>query len=516
MSFSSDIAEAIISGRVTDRDSLQRLKTQLCEKYAMSKTPSNTEILAEIPKDMRSRVAHLLRLKPVRSLSGVAVVAVMASPEKCPHGRCIYCPGGPEKGTAQSYTGYEPAARRAAANDFDPYRQVTNRLGQLMTVGHPVDKIDLIIMGGTFPARSREYQSEFVRRCFDAMNLQESDTVPEAHMLNEAARSRCIGMTVETRPDQFSQDQIDFLMGLGMTRVELGIQTVFEDLLSKLERGHTVEDSISATERSKKNGLKVCYHMMPGLPGSSLERDIECFKTLFNDERFMPDMLKIYPTLVIEGTRLHEMWERGEYSPPDTDYIIDLLVAIKRFIPEWVRIQRIQRDIPIPQIAAGAMKSHARQIAAKKLGEEGLKCRCIRCREIGHQETSALPDDIKIKEIVYRASNGREDFIELEDPAKDTLIGFARLRIDHGDDGPAATLRELRVYGQQVPIDEQLPEGFQHRGYGKQLLDRCESIASKEGCSMMRINSGVGVRGYYRRFGYSFDGRYMSKKLPSR
>jgi len=514
MTFTEEVVEAILSGRVSDRDALQRLKAELCKKYSLPKTPSNADILAELPEEVRDKLEPMLRLKPVRSLSGVAVVAVMASPAPCPHGRCIYCPGGPEKGTAQSYTGFEPAARRAAANGFDPYRQVRNRLDQLRSIGHPTDKIDLIIMGGTFPARDAEYQREFVKRCFDAMNGIESDTIQEAHMLNESAPSRCIGLTIETRPDQFSEKQIDFLMGLGMTRVELGVQTTREDILSGLERGHSVADSVEATERAKKHGLKVCYHMMPGLPGSDLDTDIQVFRELFEDARFRPDMLKIYPTLVIEGTKLYEMWKSGEYTPPDTEYIVDLLVAVKRFVPEWVRIQRIQRDIPLPHIAAGATKSHIRQIVAKELEEAGLRCRCIRCREIGHICEAAPLDEARMREIEYEASNGTEKFIQIEHPGRDALLGFARLRLD--EDGEArAVLRELRVYGQQVPIDERLPGAAQHRGLGRKLLEECERISLEAGSRVLRVTSGVGVRGYYRKFGYEFDGRYMSKRLDS-
>lgn len=514
MTFSEDVVEAILSGRVSSRDALQRLKAELCEKYSLAQTPSNAEILAEAPEDLKEKVEPLLRLKPVRSLSGVAVVAVMASPAACPHGKCIYCPGGPEKGTAQSYTGYEPAARRAAANEFDPYMQVRNRLNQLRAVGHPTDKIDLIIMGGTFPARDEGYQRDFIKRCFDAMNRVESDTIPEAHTINETAGSRCVGLTIETRPDQFSERQIDFLMGLGMTRVELGVQTTVEGILSRLERGHTVSDSADATERAKKHGLKVCYHIMPGLPGSDMSTDIEVLRELFEDERFRPDMLKIYPTLVVEGTKLFEMWKNGEYKPPDTEYIVDLLVSVKQFIPEWVRIQRIQRDIPIPHIAAGATKSHTRQLARKKLDELGLKCRCIRCREIGHMPEQPHLEELRIRETEYEASNGTEKFVELEYPGADALVGFARLRID--EDGKVrAVLRELRVYGQMVPIEDRLPDAMQHKGSGTRLLEECERISSEFGSKELLVTSGVGVRGYYRKFGYEFNGRYMSKKLIS-
>lgn len=516
MSFSSEIVEAIVSGRVRDRDSLQRLKSELCGKYSLDRMPSNPEILAEVPDDMRAQVEPLLRLKPIRSLSGVAVVAVMASPAPCPHGKCIYCPGGPEAGTAQSYTGQEPAARRAARNDFDPFKQVRSRLDQLQQVGHPIDKIDLIVMGGTFPAREKAYQEQFFLRIFDAMNKTGSPSIAEAHRLNEIATSRCIGLTIETRPDQLSQEQISYLMSRGMTRVEIGVQTVFEEHMSRLERGHTVNDSVEATARAKRSGLKVCYHLMPGLPGSTMQSDIQMFETVFDDTDFRPDMLKIYPTLVIKGTKLYDMWKRGEYDPPDTQYIVDLMVEVKRFVPEWIRIQRVQRDIPIQLIDAGAKKSNARQLIAAKLAERGERCHCIRCREIGHSGLDELPESAEIREAEYPASDGMEHFIQVVDPSTDSLIGFARLRMDDDDGGAIASLRELRVYGQQVPIDDLLPEGLQHRGYGRQLLERCEGISREKAAGRLRVTSGVGARGYYRRFGYELDGYYMAKKFDSR
>ena len=515
MSFSSEIVDAIVSGRVSDRDSLQRLKAELCEKYSLDRMPSNPEILAEVPDELRAKVEPILRLKPVRSLSGVAVVAIMASPAPCPHGKCIYCPGGPDVGTAQSYTGQEPAARRAAMNEFDPYRQVRSRLYQLRQVGHPIDKIDMIIMGGTFPARERSYQEQFILRAFDAMNGSDSRAIEEALAKNESAPSRCIGLTVETRPDQFSQEQMSYLMSRGMTRVELGVQTVFEEQLSRLERGHTVAASIEATERAKRAGLKVCYHLMPGLPGSDRASDVRMFRKVFEEREFRPDMLKIYPTLVIKGTKLYDAWKRGEYEPPDTQYIVDLMAEVKRFVPEWVRIQRVQRDIPIPLIDAGARKSNARQLIAQRMREEGTACRCIRCREIGHLPAGEQPLSAEMREIEYEASGGTERFIQLADRETDALICFARLRIDGGEP-PTASLREIRVYGQQVPIDDLLPEGLQHRGYGRQLLTRCEEASLNEGAESLRVTSGVGARGYYRKFGYVSDGCYVVKKFDSR
>ena len=255
----------------------------------------------------------LLRKKATRSISGVAVVAVMTSPASCPHGLCIPCPGGPSSNTPQSYTGHEPAALRAGLNDYDPFLQTRNRVEQLRIIGHPVDKIDFIIMGGTFTARDPFYQDWFVRRCYDGLNNKDSKNLEEAKLLNETAESRCIGLTVETRPDWFRIRHADMALSWGATRVELGVQTVYDDVLYSIHRGHNVTDSISATRIAKDSGFKVCYHLMPGLPNSDFERDIECFKTVFNDDRFKPDMIKIYPTLTIEKTEPFDRYKKGEY-----------------------------------------------------------------------------------------------------------------------------------------------------------------------------------------------------------
>ncbi|MDD1769440.1 MAG: tRNA uridine(34) 5-carboxymethylaminomethyl modification radical SAM/GNAT enzyme Elp3, partial [Methanomassiliicoccales archaeon] len=309
----------IMDGTVRDRRTLQAAKIALSKEYGLGRVPPNSETLARADPDTLPVVERLLRRKPVRTLSGVAVVAVMTSPAPCPHGKCSYCPGGVEAGSPQSYTGKEPAARRALANEFDPFGQVSSRIRQLGAIGHPTDKIDLIIMGGTFTSRPVEYQKFFVQRCFEALNGGESVSLAEAHQKNESSAHRCIGMTIETRPDVFDGPNAAFSMELGATRVELGVQILDDDVLSGVNRGHGVEEVVQATKTAKDMGLKVCYHIMPGLPGSDPEKDIESFARVFSDERFRPDMIKIYPTLVIKGTSLHDMWLKGAYSPYSTE-----------------------------------------------------------------------------------------------------------------------------------------------------------------------------------------------------
>ena len=281
--FSRYLIEMILDGSITDRDRFQTQKIWACKRFGLGAVPSNSEILKYVRPEERKKVVPYILKKPMRTLSGVAVVAVMTSPYPCPHGKCMYCPGGVENDSPQSYTGKEPAARRAGRNEYDPFRQVTERIGQLEAIGHITDKIDLIIMGGTFTSRDEEYQTWFVKRCFDAMNGREAPDIETAQEWNEVAEHRCVGLTVETRPDVFDDAQIERSMLLGATRVELGVQILDDDILSSVERGHGVKEVIEGTQRCKDHGLKICYHIMPGLPGSDPENDMRCFRTVFDN-----------------------------------------------------------------------------------------------------------------------------------------------------------------------------------------------------------------------------------------
>ncbi len=327
----------VLSGEIEDKVALQKAKVRLARELRLARLPANSEIIERLDEDSFRKVEDILKRKPVRTLSGVAVVAVMTSPAPCPHGRCIYCPGGVDNDSPQSYTGKEPAARRASFNQYDPFRQTRARIEQLEAIGHDTDKIDLIVMGGTFTSRTVEYQRSFVQGCFDAMNERPSDDLEQAHVHNESAPHRCIGMTVETRPDSFDAAMADHVMSLGTTRMEFGVQILDEDILRAVGRGHGVKEVVDATRTAKGHGLKVCYHVMPGLPGSSPEKDVERFTLMFQDERFMPDMLKIYPTLVVKGTPLYEMWQRGEYAPYDTKQATKVVAEMKRIVPRWAR-----------------------------------------------------------------------------------------------------------------------------------------------------------------------------------
>ena len=528
-----EIAEAILELEPRSKEEIAKIKKEISRKYRLPKLPADPDILTSFRERFGEcnelvQLKSLLRLKPVRTISGVAVVSVMTSPAPCPHGKCVPCPGGVEIGTPQSYIGLEPAAQRGRQHGYDAFKQVSARLKELSEIGHDVDKVEIIVMGGTFPARKREYRDRFILDIFNALNCFDSRAKPEgdlekAKRKNEKAKARCVGLTIETRPDFSKREHILEMLRYGATKVELGVQSVYDDVLNLIRRGHSVADSIEATKLLKDSAFKVGYHVMPGLPGSSFDRDIEMFKKLFSNENFKPDYLKIYPTLVVEGTELYEWWKAGEYRPYTTEEVVELIARAKRYLPEWVRVQRIQRDIPVKH-AIGLEKGNIRQLVHEKLKEYGYECRCIRCREVGHKlrrlGVKLSSDEIeKQAELVvrkYKASKGVEYFISYELADYDALVGFIRLRFPHEPfiDAlkDAALIRELHVYGKAVPIGGRDTEAFQHRGFGEKLLREAEEIA-KEKYDRIAVISGVGVREYYRRFGYRKKFEYMVKKL---
>jgi elongator complex protein 3 len=510
------ISDSIGSGEIAGTLDLQNLKLDLLKDKGLRSVPTNSMVLdyiSEVRPDLRERALPLLRRKPARTISGVAVVAVMTSPWACPHGRCIFCPGGPDQGSPspQSYTGKEPAAMRGAQHAFDPFLQTLNRIEQLESIGHDTDKIDLIVMGGTVTCRPLDYQEGFVKGCLDAMNGLVSLDLYEAQRLNERAPHRCIGMTFETRPDRCSEQEVSTMLRLGGTRVELGFQSAFDPVLEASGRGHSVSDSVGATRRLKDAGMKVCYHLMPGMPGSNPSMDLETARTVFSDERFRPDMLKVYPTLVIAGTGLYDQWKQGRYEPYDTETASSVVAGIMALAPPWVRIQRVQRDIPSPLVEAGVRNSNLRQIAEGELEGTGGHCRCIRCREVGRNGALPDPGSALLHRMDYLASSGVETFLSFDTPGDD-LIGFLRLRRPSDED--VALVRELKVFGPMAPIGSRRARDWQHKGFGRRLLSEAERISKEEmGLRSIAVNSGIGVRGYYRRLGYGLQGWHMVKSL---
>ncbi|MHC1592831.1 MAG: tRNA uridine(34) 5-carboxymethylaminomethyl modification radical SAM/GNAT enzyme Elp3 [Methermicoccaceae archaeon] len=522
------------------REDVLMLKREAAIRFKLSRLPKNSEVLAACPHD--KHIVEVVKRKPMRTLSGVAVVAIMTSPSPCPHGVCLPCPGGPHTPYAspQSYVGKEPAARRAAQWGFEPYLQTLSRLHQLSSIGHGISKVELIVMGGTFTARPQAYQRWFVMRALDAMNDYTASTALEryeappydlppcpdgtatakglasAQRQNEKGAVRCVALTLETRPDWARQQHVDVAIELGATKVELGVQSVFDDVLDAMRRGHSVSDTVRANGVIRDSGLKVGFHIMPALPSSSHERDAKMFKLLFSDERFMPDYLKIYPTLVMEGTGLYELMEQNRYTPMSTDDAVELLAEAKPSFPRWVRVSRIQRDIPTPFIDAGVKKSNLRELVHERMDELGRRCRCIRCREVRGESTECAVPELMCES--YRACGGKEHFISVEDTERDVLFGFARLREPHEPHrcelSGSALLRELHVYGGLVDIGEEPLEGrWQHRGLGKMLLGAAEERALDAGFSKLAVLSGVGAKQYYHNMGYGREGPYMVKLL---
>jgi elongator complex protein 3 len=429
-------------------------------------------------------------------------------------------------GVPQSYTGFEPAAMRGLQNEFNPFLQVKSRIEQLQAIGHNVDKIELIIMGGTFPATPLDYQTWFVQHCLDAITTKESNNLEEAKKHAEKSRIRNVGITVETRPDWAKETQVDQMLSMGVTRVEMGVQNPNNKIYRLVGRKHTVRDVVESTRIMKDAGLKIVYHMMPGLPGSNLKKDLQAFRRIFTDPRFKPDMMKIYPCLVLNNTRAHEWYKDKKFKPYANEEAADLIAEIKKNVPRWVRIMRVQRDIPAPLIVAGVNRSNLRQLVQQKMAEKGTKCNCIRCREVGHRTSGEMklnPQNVDVLTKRYAASEGEEIFISAEDLKNDVLIGYLRLRIPsekaHREEvkaKPCSIVRELHVYGALVPVGKHFDKAWQHKGYGNILLAKAEKITREDyDLKKILVISALGTKQYYKRLGYEYDGVYMSKTLEN-
>ncbi len=539
---------------------LTKLKRNLALKHQLETIPSNIDVLlhAEI-KDIPFLKKKLIT-KPVRTISGVSPVAIMTRPDKCPHGKCTFCPGGlnsPWGDVPQSYTGHEPATMRGMRNNYDAYLQVLNRLEQYVLLGHTFDKIEIIVMGGTFTATEKSYQEEFILGCFQAMNdfsvlffekdgefnfvtfkeffqlpgglhdeqrinnikekliafKQRKQTTLEAEQLiNETSSVRCVALCIETKPDWGFLEQGNEMLRQGCTRVELGVESVYDDVLKEVHRGHTTADSIKSIQILRDLGFKINFHYMPGLPLTDRERDIAGMKQLYDDPAYRPDMIKFYPTMVAPGTALLHQWKQGKFTPIDTEEAAQRIVEIKKIIPEYCRIQRIQRDVPTKYWEAGVGLTNFRQYIHQKYT---VHCRCIRCREPKGKDIDW--ENIMLKVIEYEASAGREFFIAAEDPKNDILLGFCRLRFPSQFLRPeitpsSALIRELHVYGTATAIGD---EGLvQHKGWGTKLVEKAEEIAREHGKEKMVVIAGVGVRQYYQdKLGYHKEGPYVVKLI---
>jgi len=450
-----------------------------------------------------------------RTISGVTPVAVMTQPAPCP-GRCVYCPT--FGGTPQSYTPESPAVIRARNAGYNPLRQVEIRLKTLSDMGHPTDKVELIIMGGTFLATPEEYQCSVIKDCFDALNGASSATLEDAQETNESALQRCVGLCIETRPDVCGSAEVRRMLDYGATRVELGVQTLDDAVYQKVERGHTVADVVQATRLLKRYGFKVYYHWMPGLPGSTPERDYELARMLFDNPDFRPDGLKLYPTVVVEGSRMESWYRSGDYCPYPDEVMVGLMADIKSIVPPYVRIARVLRDIPSQFIVAGLRES-VREKVQEHMIRRGQRCDCIRCREYGHRiKVGWEVSEPALKRMDYRASGGHEVFLSFEDE-RGTLFGLLRLRFEPEPPeifgkNEIALVRELHVFGPELALGTRHNGVPQHRGLGKLLLAEAERIARDEfRTKEVAILSGVGARRYYEEHGYTLCDGYMIKDV---
>jgi len=569
MNFYSEIIEWIKYNQ-PDKLKLSSHKKELCKKYGIKDIPTDINIYLNASPEDAKIIRTFLQTKPMRTGSGVTIIATMTKPINCPHGSCIYCPGGMDSvfgNVPKSYTGKEPSTMRGIRNDYDPYRIIFNRLEQYIVIGQNPDKVDQIIMGGTFTSFQKEYQEEYIYYSFKAYNdfskefykanndeiveldlehfreffelpgdIQDSGrnerirdkilelkskdvkSLEEEQRLNEISAIRCIGLTVETKPDWAFASEGTELLDLGVTRIELGVQTVYDEILKVVNRGHDIEHTQKSIADLRDLGFKLNFHMMPGLPDIdgkriSKEKDIESLRTIFDNQAYRPDMLKIYPCMVMPGTALQKQHEMGNFEPLSTEEAADIIVESYSFIPEYCRIMRIQRDIPTYATTAGVNKTNLRQYIDELAKAREIHSRDIRSREIGQNIIGGEPELI-IRE--YEASNGREYFISAE--YDDKVLGFVRLRIPSRCLHPVITetsslVRELHVYGQSVSIGKSDDTKTQHKGLGKKLMAKAEEITKENGRDKIIVISGVGVRGYYRKLGYSLEGPYMVKIL---
>lgn len=514
-----EIIHLMYAGGLSNRKELEVAKRDVAIKFGLKRYLPTSEIIRNAPEEMKEKFRSLLSVRPQRSGSGIVVITLFSAPFLCPHGTCIFCPGGPKDGTPQSYLPDGPGMRVALDANFDSYLQARRGVKKFSDRGHSVSKVELILEGGTFIATPPAYQYSFVKGAYEGLNGIRSKDLEEAQMINETALSRVVGLTIESKPDWCRPNDIDQMLRYGVTRLEIGVQGLRNDILKRSNRGHTVEDTINAFQVSRDAGLKVGAHMMPGLPASDYDHDLEDLRRLFKDEAFKPDMLKIYPTVVVKGTALAKMYLAGRYEPYEKDTVIELLSEMKRYVPRWVRIMRIQREIPKHELVADSCGESLRESVRKRALEKGISCRCIRCREVALNEPESIPENFLFRQEEYTASGGSEVFCSYESETTERIAGFIRMRYPsenahRTEVKGACIIRELRVYGRSVPIGVRNDQAWQHKGIGSRLLTIMEEVAvSKFGAKKLVITSAVGTREYYRRLGYGREGPYMSKRL---
>ncbi|MFH0987511.1 MAG: tRNA uridine(34) 5-carboxymethylaminomethyl modification radical SAM/GNAT enzyme Elp3 [Patescibacteria group bacterium] len=524
------IISELLKRRVRSEKELSVVKRWASKNFRIQ-PPSNIDLIkfyhrllknGRVKKDRE--LEKLLRKRKIRSLSGVVVVSALTKPYPCP-GDCIYCPN--EKGVPKSYLSGEPAVERAKKFDFHPYWQVKKRVESLENQGHPTDKIELRIIGGSFTSLPQRYKVWFLKNCFGAANYRSLDkiaTLEKEQSLNEKARHRIVGVSIETRPDLINEREIKKLRGLGVTMVEIGVQTIFDEILRRCQRKHGVRETINATKLLKDSGFKVMYQMMPNLPYSTPSKDLQAFKEVFQKEDFKPDWLKIYPCLVCDGTKLYQLWKKGLYKPYSDKILINLLIEIKKNLPCWVRLARVFRDIPATLIEAGSKISNLREIVQREMAKSNFECRCIRCREV--RENYNPQEKIHLFREDFNASGGKEIFLSFENKGRTKLFSFLRLRLTSPlfskkkhfivSLNKASLIREIHTYGEMVPIKKRA-KAPQHQGLGKRLVKLAENITKKDfRLSKIAVISGIGTRVYWKKLGYKLKDTYMLKRLTTR
>ena len=459
-------------------------------------------------------VPVLLQTKPVRSQSGVTVVTVLTKPYPCP-GECVFCPT--DVRMPKSYLHDEPGAQRAERYKFDPYEQTAGRIMALSQIGHPVDKIELLILGGTWSSYRRDYQEWFIRRCFDAMNGVESETLAEAQQRNTQAARRNVGLVVETRQDHITPEELRWFRYLGVTKVQVGIQSLDEQVLALNRRGHDVGATRSAFRLLRLAGYKIHGHWMPNLLGATPESDVADYGRLWTDRAIRPDELKIYPTMLLQNAELYEYWQRGEYQPYTEEQVVDVLVQCKTNTPRYVRLTRIIRDIPTTNVVEGFKKANLRQIAQQEMKKRALRCECIRCREVRRQQLA--PAELHLTIETYETDATTEHFLSFV-TTDNQIAGFLRLSLPVPGvklplpelDGHAM-IREVHVYGPVLPLGEESQGEAQHMGLGRQLVAKAKELSRAVGYERIAVISAIGTQEYYRRHGFEVDGLYMTAAL---
>lgn len=454
-----------------------------------------------------------IRMKPVRTLSGVTTVTVITKPYPCP-GQCIFCPT--DVRMPKSYLPDEPGARRGLEHDFDPYDQVISRLEALDAVGHPTDKVELLILGGTWSAYRRDYQEWFVQRCLDALNGNESKNLAQAQEINEMATHRNVGLVIETRPDEINTGELAWLRWLGVTKVQMGAQSMDEQILRLNRRGHTVDETRAAAALLRAAGFKVVLHWMPNLFGATPDSDRADFPRLWQD--VCPDEIKIYPNQLLENTDLYPLWLQGQYRPYTTAELVDLIADVKPSIPRYCRVNRVIRDIPSTYVVEGNKRTSLRQDVQREMTRRGTSCQCIRCREVSGRKVNQA--SLELHDLVYQAGQAEEHFLEFDTP-DDRLAGFLRLSLPGtysaqtglSDLQGAAIIREVHVYGQSLPVGAEEDGAAQHIGLGAGLIEHAEDVARLKGFSRLAVISAIGTRQYYTRHGFQRGEYYLVKEL---